>query len=82
MKSSAQIFHSERTLIKRCHVCDKVAESTKELERCPKCGKAFLPLNYFTKVHEQGAETKLVDMFASCDELSDADLIKGIHVIW
>lgn len=74
--------HSERLLFRACHLCHYVAESSQELDRCPKCHKAFLPLKYFIKVHEHGPESKFKDLFSPCEEIHEEDLIKGINVIW
>ena len=71
----------DKVIIKKCHVCGQVSETTAEIERCIKCNKAFLPLKYFMKVHEQ-EDSKLKDLFASSDELDEKDLIKGIYVLW
>ena len=38
-------------LIKKCHVCGALFETHKELKKCLKCKKSFLPCNYFNKVH-------------------------------
>jgi len=70
-----------KILIKKCHVCGHLMESTKELERCPACDKSFLPTNYFGKIHaKNSAEFK--NLYADCNELCEEDLVKGIHVIW
>ena len=45
------------------------------------CGKSFLPLNYFDKIHDQ-EDYKFDDLFADSHELEDEDLIKGLYVIW
>lgn len=70
-----------KLLIKKCHVCGQVTESTVEQEKCVSCGKAFLPLNYFDKVHDhQDVEYK--DLFAKSHELHEEELIKGLYVLW
>lgn len=70
-----------RKLIKACHKCNQVTESDREIERCPKCSKAFLPLNYFDKIHFD-PNARFNDLFTHCDEINEEDLIKGIHVLW
>ncbi len=72
---------SDKVIIKKCHVCGQVAESAKELERCLKCNKAFLPLNYFSKVHDSKSE-EYQELFSHCDELEDEDLVVGLYVLW
>ncbi|MCB9095897.1 MAG: hypothetical protein H6621_12585 [Halobacteriovoraceae bacterium] len=69
-----------RTIIKKCHVCGHINESTREIEKCGQCGKSFLPLNYFTKIH--GPKGKYEDLFCDVDELCDTETIKGLYVIW
>ncbi len=73
-----------KLIIKKCHVCGQVIESTTEQEKCMSCGKSFLPLNYFEKVHthEKSQQAKYKDLFAESDELHEEDLIKGLYVIW
>ena len=39
-----------KQLFRLCHVCDTLNESDGEILRCAKCGKGFLPLNYFQKL--------------------------------
>ena len=70
-----------KLIVKKCHVCGELGESTAELEKCGSCGKAFLPLNYFNKVHTH-EEGKYKDLFAQSHELHEDDLIKGLYVIW
>lgn len=61
-------------------MCSQTTESEKELERCPKCNKSFLPLNYFEKIHNKDA--KYHELFSKSDHIHEEDLIKGIHVLW
>ena len=70
-----------KLLIKKCHVCGQVTESTTELEKCVSCGKAFLPLNYFVKIHDH-KEIKFSELFAESHEIHEEELIKGLYVLW
>ena len=70
-----------KLLIKKCHVCGQVTESTVELEKCINCGKAFLPLNYFSKIHDH-TEVNYADLFAESHEIHEDELIKGLYVLW
>jgi Zn finger protein HypA/HybF involved in hydrogenase expression len=70
-----------KKLVKCCHMCTQVFESPQELERCPKCNKSFLPLNYFDKIHSN-PDIKITELYAGSHELNDEDLIIGIHVLW
>jgi len=71
----------EKSIIKKCHCCGQVIEAQKEVQKCMSCGKSFLPLNYFDKIHGQ-EDYKFDDLFADSHELEDEDLIKGLYVIW
>lgn len=71
---------SEKTIIRKCHKCGQLVEAAKEQESCACCGKSFLPLNYFAKVHDHTGTVK--ELYADGDELHEEDLIKGIFVIW
>ncbi len=68
-----------KLIIKKCYVCGEMSETTKEPERCTTCGKSFLPLNYFTKIHDHG---EFKHLFCDTNDLGEEDLIKGIYVIW
>ena len=70
-----------RLLIRKCHLCGHLNESSKELTECLSCRKAFLPLNYFAKVHQVDAKN-YKHLYAELSELSEEDLISGIYVIW
>jgi predicted Zn-ribbon and HTH transcriptional regulator len=71
---------ARRLIIKQCHVCTTVIETTKEPDKCPKCKKSYLPVNYFQKVHDQSKNYD--DLFCDSDELHEDDLIKGLYVLW
>lgn len=70
-----------KLLIKKCHVCGHVMESTKEVEKCQSCKKSFLPVNYFAKVHAK-SQKEYEQLFAQGHEIHEEDLIKGLTVIW
>jgi Zn-finger nucleic acid-binding protein len=71
----------EKLLIRACHICLRVNESSVELERCAHCKKPFLPLRYFEKIH-QAKEIKFEQHFSSADHLEEEDLVKGLFVLW
>jgi hypothetical protein len=71
----------ETLLIRLCHTCAKVNESVIELERCSHCQKAFLPLQYFEKVHKNKSGP-WINNFSRAEDLEEADLIKGLFVLW
>jgi hypothetical protein len=81
MKPTLAKNKSKKLIIRRCHVCGQVVESEMEQESCISCGKAFLPLNYFDKIHGDQSQ-KFKDLFADGDELHEDDLITGIYVLW
>jgi uncharacterized OB-fold protein len=70
-----------KLLIKKCHSCGHINESSRELEACGKCNKGFLPLNYFEKVHSQGT-LSYKELFSEVEEITEEDLIRGITVLW
>lgn len=70
----------ERLVIRQCHKCAKMTESVKEQESCASCGKSFLPLNYFTKVHDHSGAIN--ELYAHSSDILEEDLVKGIFVIW
>ncbi len=72
---------SSRTIIKKCHCCGYLMESVREVERCDKCNKSFLPSNYFGKVHAKNSK-EFKCLFSNVEELEERDVIKGITVIW
>lgn len=82
MNETTKNKHKNPTMIvRKCHVCGQVHESSIEIQKCVKCNKSFLPLNYFEKVHN----TKQADystIFAESHELDEQDIIKGIFVLW
>jgi len=71
----------EKLVIRACHSCTKITESLKEIERCSHCQKAFLPLRYFEKIHDLKGKN-WQKHFADAEDLHDADLIKGLFVLW
>jgi rRNA maturation endonuclease Nob1 len=81
MKVSNDKIRNLKLIIRRCHKCGQLTESEKEVEKCVKCGKSFLPLKYFEKVHCHEAD-KYEDLFSESDELCEEDLVKGIFVLW
>ena len=74
-------YDAQKVIIKKCHICGHLNCTSKEIEKCPKCGKSFLPSSYFTKIHCTSSR-EFKELFARADEISEEDLVKGIHVIW
>jgi hypothetical protein len=72
----------DTVIIKKCHVCGHLTESRKEIDKCLKCQKAFLPLKYFIKIHEQRDGEKYEELFSHCTELNEEDLVIGLYVLW
>ena len=82
MKISANRTKTKvKVLVKKCHHCGEVMETTVEPQRCQACNRPFLPLNYFGKVHAKNS-TEFYELFSACDELDEEDLIKGIYALW
>lgn len=72
---------TDQVIIKRCHMCGFLIETSVEASQCPHCKKSFLPLNYFGKVHAKNSK-EYQNLFAKPEELSEEDLIKGLTVLW
>lgn len=73
---------SKVNLIKLCHYCNKINESTRELQRCNHCTKSFMPLNYLLQMKEQNSTKFFNELYNECKDLNDEDLIKGLYLIW
>lgn len=78
---NTEIRSKEKMLIRACHSCLKINESTKELERCTHCNKSFLPLRYFDKIKSE-RDVNWENHFSYSDQLEEDDLIKGLFVLW
>lgn len=76
-------LHREESklIIKKCHQCGHIMESAAEVQKCVKCKKSFLPVNYFSKVHSKN-QSEYDHLFAPSHELHEQDLIKGLTVLW
>ena len=72
---------STKFIIKKCYICGEISETAREPEKCGCCGKSFLPLNYFAKVHNH-SEVEFKYLFSDTSEIEEEDLIKGLYVIW
>jgi hypothetical protein len=75
------LTNKEKLLIRVCHSCQKLNETLFEAERCSHCDKAFLPLRYFEKIHQDKNE-KWENHFSAAEQLDEEDLIKGLYVLW
>ncbi|MCT4641900.1 MAG: hypothetical protein N4A33_06335 [Bacteriovoracaceae bacterium] len=72
---------ASKTIIKKCHCCGQILESSVEMSKCVSCGKSFLPLSYFDKIHGN-EKYKFSELFSPSDEIYEEDLIKGLYVLW
>lgn len=81
MNSIEKSLKQEKLILRVCHCCGYCNQTPVEPERCQKCSKAFLPLNYFHKVHSSKGE-KFQALFEESAELDEKDLIKGLYVLW
>lgn len=81
MNKEVRLTCKEKLIIRQCHMCGKVTESKQEKNKCNCCGKAFLPLNYFAKIHDH-SEVKFNELFAESQDLNEEDMITGIYVLW
>jgi hypothetical protein len=84
MKTDLKVKHSsknDKVLIKLCHRCGELNENYVEPEKCASCKKAFLPSNYFSKIHAKNTQ-EFKKLFLHIDDLHEEELIKGYNVIW
>ena len=72
---------SNKTIIKKCHLCGQLSESHQEPQKCNSCSKSFLPLNYFSKIHDKNSKD-YTELYAYSHELEEDDVIKGLTVLW
>jgi len=72
---------TQSTVIKKCHHCGEIIESSKEIEKCHCCSKGFLPSNYFGKVHAKNTQ-EYRQLYLNASDLHQDDLIKGLAVLW
>lgn len=83
MKTEVLTSKKSRKIIKMCHVCGQITESSTEIDKCVSCGKSFLPLNYFDKVHDhKDRKYDFKDLYAQSHEIEEEDLIIGLYVLW
>jgi len=68
------------TLIRKCHFCDHINESSHELEECQKCSEAFLPLRYMEKIHSEKLTS--ISLYEKSTLIDEKDFIKGLYVLW
>ncbi|MBI3543116.1 MAG: hypothetical protein HY075_07575 [Deltaproteobacteria bacterium] len=70
-----------KQLFRLCHHCSCLNESEEEILRCTKCGKGFLPINYFEKIRnrvQQAAKEGGAEEFPS----AIFSPINGLIVFW
>ena len=72
---------NNKLIIKKCHVCGQITASYQEPQKCTGCKQAFLPVNYFSKVHSK-SQADYHKLFAYGHEINEDDIIKGLTVIW
>lgn len=78
---NAELEHkAKKMIVRKCHKCGQLVEAPKEQEACACCGKSFLPLNYFDKVHDHSGNVG--ELYANSEEIDEESLVKGIFVIW
>jgi len=68
-----------KQLFRLCHLCGTLNEGDSEVLRCTKCGKGFLPLNYFEKIRQ-----KTIKMNQAPEEMPEFGLspLPGLVVFW
>ena len=82
MKGEKNIAQTnKKSIIKKCHDCGHLSETPTEIDKCAKCNKSFLPLNYFSKIHSKDSRD-YKHLFSHAEEIHEEDLIRGLMVIW
>ncbi|MBI2519786.1 MAG: hypothetical protein HYV97_05200 [Bdellovibrio sp.] len=81
MKTDRKIEDQQKLILRICHKCGHANESVKELERCQKCSKAFLPLMYAT-CSDAKTTKEYKNLFQESSEVEPEDVIKGLVAIW
>ncbi|MBC74589.1 MAG: hypothetical protein CME64_01095 [Halobacteriovoraceae bacterium] len=81
MKPQLEKKKVKKVIIRKCHMCGQVVESHVEQDKCCGCGKSFLPLNYFDKIHGDKNQN-FSDLFERSDDLHEEDMITGVYVLW
>lgn len=81
MNKELKISKRPQSLIRLCHKCLKLNESTSEIEKCGHCQKSFLPLRYFDKIHAR-PKNEWSSHFSSIEDIDPKDLIQGLFVMW
>ncbi len=81
MEETRKSLKQEKLIMRACQCCGHCNESSQEPQRCGGCGKNFLPLNYFHKIHANKTEA-FKNMFENGEDLAEEDLIKGLYVLW
>ncbi|HAZ12935.1 MAG: hypothetical protein A2X86_09105 [Bdellovibrionales bacterium GWA2_49_15] len=81
MKLDKKIAGHQKYLLRICHKCGHANESVKELERCQKCSKSFLPLMYATS-GEAKTTQEYKNLFQESSEVDAEDVIKGLAAVW
>lgn len=69
-------------LLRLCHKCLHISEGEKEVLKCDRCEKAFLPLTSFSEILRRAGKTKK-DIGLSPDaELPLLVPLQGLVVFW
>lgn len=73
-----------KQLFRLCHNCNRLNESEEEILRCTKCGKGFLPINYFEKIKARAVQAgQLAKDLETQDLLASVfSPINGLIVFW
>lgn len=69
----------KKQLFRLCHSCNTLNESEEEILRCSKCGKGFLPINYFEKIR---ARAKMSGQEGENLATFSFSPINGLIVFW
>jgi len=79
-KPKVEKTFQSKEILRLCHRCHHLNHHHKETDKCNHCNKAFLPLNYFQKIHDVHTEFK--ELFGEARELEEKDMIIGLTILW
>lgn len=82
MRKTTETKRKRVQLYRRCHKCDHTCSATKEVLKCPSCGKHFLPLDYFNKIHAHEKNVHIKNLVNHARELKEEDLVHGLYALW
>ncbi len=69
-------------LLRLCHKCMHISEGEKEVLKCERCEKAFLPLTPFSEILKRAGKTKMDIGLSAQSEIPFLIPLQGLVVFW